>query len=142
METLVTDALASLTLDHIGVQVRSLDKAIEEFTTLFGYKQTTQPVLNTEHRVWVVFLEKPGSLSIKLFCPDGAGAPPAQKLHHLAFRAASLEPAIDALVAAGARQIKPPTPGEAFDDEPIAFMFAGGLNVELVATEKRRNRIE
>ena len=31
-----------------------------------------------------------------------------------------------------------PQPGEAFDNEPIAFVYAGqGLNVELIATDRK-----
>jgi catechol 2,3-dioxygenase-like lactoylglutathione lyase family enzyme len=128
-------------LDHIGVQVRELAPAIELFSNLFGYTQATQPVVNTRHGVEVVFLEKPGSMPIKLFraVEDARPAPP--RLHHLCFQVDDVPAAVEALAGQGARVLNPPAPGEAFDDELIAFMFAGGLNVELISTERRRGRI-
>jgi methylmalonyl-CoA/ethylmalonyl-CoA epimerase len=133
------DNLASLRLDHIGVQVRELEPAIRLFTSAFGYRQATEPVVNTRHQVEVVFLEKEGSPGLKLFrTVDDKPTPP--KLHHLAFQAADLDQAVESLVAQGARVLSPPQPGEAFDDEPIAFLFMAGFNVELFATDRRRDR--
>jgi methylmalonyl-CoA/ethylmalonyl-CoA epimerase len=129
-------------LDHIGVQVRDLASAIDLFASLFGYSQATRPVINTLHRVEVVFLEKPGSMPIKLFRALDDARPQPPKLHHLAFRVDDVTAGVDALAAHGARVLHPPAPGEAFDNEPIAFVFAGGLNIELIATDRRRDRIE
>lgn len=136
------DALRELTLDHVGIQVGELEPAIQAFAKYFGYHQATQPVINTRHQVEVVFLEKEGSMPIKLFrsIADPKKLPP--KLHHLALRTNQIEGAVEALRQAGARVLNEPAPGEAFDEEPIAFLFAAGLNVELVSTDKRRSRIE
>lgn len=135
------EAAEELRFDHVGIQVGELEPAIAAFTRFFGYRQATAPVVNTRHQVEVVFLEKAGSAPIKLFrsIADPKRLPP--KLHHLAFRTDQLEEAVRALEAAGARVLNAPAPGEAFDDEPIAFLFAGGLNVELVSTDKRRARL-
>lgn len=130
-----------LELDHVGVEVRALEPTIEALCTLFGYHQATEPVVNTRHRVEVVFLEKAGSLPIKLVRPLDRPVQGTAKLHHVAFRTGDLERSVGELKERGARVLSPPQPGEAFDDEPIAFVFAGGLNVELVSTTKRRNRI-
>lgn len=137
----MTDPLPDLVLDHLAVEVADLDAAIRAYVDLFGYHQATQPVVNTRHRVEVVFLEKAGSLPIKLFRPLGGARPVPTKLHHVAFRTRALDAAIAALQARGARVLASPAPGEAFDDEPIAFLYAGGINVELVATDKRRGRL-
>jgi hypothetical protein len=136
------DALRELSLDHVGIQVGELTPAIQAFAKYFGYHQATEPVINTRHQVEVVFLEKEGSMPIKLFrsIADPKKLPP--KLHHLALRTNQIEGAVEALRQAGARILNEPAPGEAFDDEPIAFLFAAGLNVELVSTDKRRSRIE
>jgi catechol 2,3-dioxygenase-like lactoylglutathione lyase family enzyme len=131
----------SLKLDHIGVQVRDLAVAIQQFATLFGYRQITQPVINTRNQVEVVFLEKPGSISIKLFRSLEPGVQPTAKLHHLAFRSDDLDADVDGLVREGARLLREPAPGEAFEDAPIAFLFAAGLNVELISTDARRGRL-
>jgi methylmalonyl-CoA/ethylmalonyl-CoA epimerase len=132
---------SDLEIDHLGVEVGALEPAIRAICKLFGYHQATEPVVNTRHRVEVVFLEKAGSLPIKLIRPIDRPAAPTAKLHHVAFRTGDLEQTLAALKAEGGRVLSPPQPGEAFDDEPIAFVFAAGLNVELVATTKRRNRI-
>lgn len=162
-------SIEGLELDHVGVEVTDLPAAIELFVALFGYHQATEPVVNSRHQVEVVFVEKAGSLPIKLFrslverappssrldlpsfIPSGfstvpSSRPPAAlshpvKLHHLAFRARELDAALEALVERGARVLSPPAPGEAFDDEPIAFVFASGLNIELTCTGKRRGRL-
>ena len=134
--------MVNLRLDHIGVQVRELAPAIEIFSTLFGYSQATEPVLNTRHGAEVVFLEKPGSLPVKLFRTVDESRPHPPKLHHLAFQVDDVAQAVETLAGQGARVLNPPAPGEAFDDEPIAFLFAGGLNIELISTERRRGRIQ
>jgi methylmalonyl-CoA/ethylmalonyl-CoA epimerase len=47
---------------------------------------------------------------------------------------------MDELLEHGARMTADPLPGEAFDDELIAFAYvAGGLNIEIIDTDKRRN---
>ena len=42
----------------------------------------------------------------------------------------------------GLRILTSPEPGEAFDNELIAFLFAGnGLNIELIDTDKKAGRL-
>ncbi len=142
------EVLEGLELDHIGILVRDLDSAVSTFRTLFGYRQATVPVVNTRQKVRVVFLEREGSLPLKLFEavePGSALARAARSggvLHHLAYYTADLDGTIDSLVALGARVLSPPQPGEAFDDHPIAFLYVGsGMNVELVTTREWRGRI-
>lgn len=135
-------AIAGLQLDHVGIQVRDLAAAVALFSRVFGYAQVTAPVVNTRQQVEVVFLEKAGSLQLKLFrslAPDAKPGPP--KLHHLAFVTADLDGSIAAMVQEGGRVLSAPAPGEAFDDGLIAFLFAAGLNIELVTTDKRRARL-
>ncbi len=140
--------LEKLELDHIGILVKDLETAISTFRSLFGYRQATVPVVNTRQKVRVVFLEREGSLPLKLFEavePNSALARAARSggvLHHLAYYTEDLEGTIESLVALGARVLSPPQPGEAFDDHPIAFLYAGsGMNVELVTTRNWRGRI-
>ena len=142
------EVLERLELDHIGILVRDLDSAVTTFRTLFGYRQATVPVVNTRQKVRVVFLEREGSLPLKLFEavePNSALARAARSggvLLHLAYYTEDLEGTIDSLVTLGARVLSSPQPGEAFDDHPIAFLYAGsGMNVELVTTRDWRGRI-
>jgi len=136
------EAIEKLRLDHLGIQVSDLAAAIEAFAKYFGYRQATAPVVNTRHQVEVVFLEKAGSIGIKLFRSVGDVKAQIPKLHHVAFRTDEMNSAVEALVEEGARVLHAPAPGEAFDGEPIAFLFAAGLNLELVSTDKRRSRLE
>lgn len=134
-------------LDHIGILVQDLGAAIEMFGAMFGYAQATRPVDNTRQRVRVVFMEKKGSLPLKLFQKLGTDGHPTPtrggaQLHHLAFRTDEMKQTIEQLEQQGARVLVPPEPGEAFENEPIAFIHVGmGLNSELVTTEKRAERL-
>jgi methylmalonyl-CoA/ethylmalonyl-CoA epimerase len=95
-----------------------------------------------------VFLHKPGSLDIKLIEPTGEESPlwqflkRGEGLHHLCFRVENVGAGLAQLEERGLRVLAPPAPGEAFDDELIAFGYAGfGLNVELIDTDRRRDAI-
>lgn len=136
-------------LDHIGIVVRSLDRAVSQWEEVFGYRRSTRPVDNTRQKVKVVFLEKEGSTTIKLIEPFDPSSPAAGALrrggglHHLCFRVESLEQAKREMREKKLRVIAGPEPGEAFQNENILFVLAGnGVNVELIDTEKRAERIE
>jgi methylmalonyl-CoA/ethylmalonyl-CoA epimerase len=131
-------------LDHIGIAVRSIDRSIEHWHAVFGYEQMTEIVVNTRQKVRVVFLARRGSWPVKLIEPTDATSPIhsfAQRgggLHHLCFRCESVDAEVARLEGLGLRVIAPPQPGEAFDDEKIAFVYAGdGLTIELIDTERR-----
>lgn len=107
----------------------------------------TEIVTNTRQKVRVVFLAKRGSLQVKLIEPTDATSPIhalAQRgggLHHLCFRCDSVDAEVARLQALGLRILTPPRPGEAFEDEKIAFVYAGdGLSIELIDTDKRAGR--
>ena len=131
-------------IDHIAIVVPSLEQAIPHWEKIFGYAPMTSPVVNSRQRVRVVFLAKDGSLTIKLVEPLDSSSPVSTLasrgggLHHLCFRCANLNDEILRLEEAGIRILTPPEPGEAFDNEPIAFAYAGnGLNVELIGTDRK-----
>jgi methylmalonyl-CoA/ethylmalonyl-CoA epimerase len=53
-----------------------------------------------------------------------------------------VEQGVAELASRQARIVAAPAPGEAFDDETIAFAFLGaGLNVELIDSDRRRAEI-
>jgi methylmalonyl-CoA/ethylmalonyl-CoA epimerase len=138
-----------MVIDHVAILVRSLEQAIPLWQSAFGYAAMTSPVVNTRQRVRVVFLAKKGSVVIKLFEPTDESSPVHAAaargggLHHLCFRCESLDDELARLQHQGMRLLAGPEPGEAFDNEAIAFVYAGqGLNVELVATDKKAARLE
>ncbi len=133
-----------MVIDHIGIAVKSLEEAIEHWKTVFGYEQLTDIVVNSRQKVRVAFLAKEGSLTVKLIQATEAASPVyrfAQRgggLHHLCFKCAGLEEEMAKLSSLGLRVLVKPQPGEAFDNEDIAFIFDNqGLNIELIATEKK-----
>ena len=138
-----------MNIDHIGIVAKSLDKGIKLWTETFGYTQKTKPVENTRQQVRVVFLEKVDSIDIKLIEPVGEASPIyrfAMKgggLHHLCFMTEDLKEKLKQLKEEGFRVLAGPEPGEAFDNEEIAFIYATqGLNMELIDTLKRAELIQ
>lgn len=134
-------------IDHIGVVVRSLDQGIALWEKTFGYTKMTQPVVNTRQRVRVVFLHKEGSLPVKLVealdpgSPVSAFAARGGGFHHVCFRADDMEKALRQMERDGGRIVVPPEPGEAFENEPIAFVYMHGLPTEIIATDKKAKQI-
>ena len=137
-----------MNIDHIGIVVRSLEDGIDHWESVFGYRQMTEIVLNTRQKVKVVFLEKRNSMTIKLIEPSEETSPVytfAKKgggLHHLCFKCDSIDVELSRLKEMGLRVLALPQPGEAFDNENIAFVFAKqGLNIEVIDTDKRAGLI-
>ena len=137
-----------MTLDHVAIAVRSVEAAADRFCSLSGYSRRTAKITNSHQQVNVIFLSKSGSLDIKLIEPSHAEAPlwsflrKGEGLHHLCFKVQDVAVACTELQSRGARVIAPPAPGEAFDDNPIAFLYFGmGLNVEVVDADARRGEL-
>jgi len=133
-----------MTIDHIGILVPGLDGALRQWETLFGYHRNSDIVLNTRQKVRVAFLAKEDSLTVKLIEPSAPDSPvhlAARKgggLHHLCFRCPSVAAQIPLLQRNGATLLVPSQPGEAFNNNPIAFLLAGNLNFELIDTSEKQ----
>ena len=135
-------------IDHIGIAVKSIEQGIEHWQNIFGYYQATDIVINTRQKVKVAFMEKPGSLAVKLISPSDETSPlhkflaKGEGMHHICFKCESLDKQLNELKSKGLRITAPPQPGEAFDNDKIAFIFAKmGLNIEVIDTDKRAGRI-
>jgi len=135
-------------IDHLGIVVKSVEEGIKYWEEVFGYKQMTEVVINTRQKVKVVFLKKENSLLIKLIEPTdetssvyrvsrkGGG------LHHLGFRCKDINEEITRLKSLGLRIITNPEPGEAFENNQIAFLLGNqALNIELIDTDKKAKEI-
>jgi len=136
-----------MVIDHIGLVVKRLEEGIAQWTTLFGYIPITEKVANTRQEVNVVFLAKKDSCLIKLIEPADERSPVYQfalkggGLHHICFRCTDLAAGIEQLKKKGMRVIAEPQPGEAFENEKIAFLYGRpGLNIELIDTDKKAGR--
>ena len=135
-------------IDHIGIVVPDLDEGITQWIKLFGYTQSSEPILNSTQKVKVVFLSKHDSLTIQLIAPASDDSPikifalKGGGLHHLCFKCDHLEDQIPVLQEKGARLIVPPQPGEAFNGHRIAFLLTpGNLDVELIDTHEKKGWI-
>lgn len=138
-----------MVIDHIGLAVKSIEKGIEHWIQDFGYSQMTEIVINTRQKVKVVFMEKKDSLTVKLIEPSDETSPifdftlRGGGLHHLCFKCDNIDSEIGNLKGKGLRIIASPQPGEAFNNNNIAFMFAKqGLNIELIDTDEKAGRIK
>ncbi len=136
-------------IDHICFAVKDLPKAIENWVKAFGYKQMTEIVTNTRQQVKVTFLSKEESILVKLIEPleenesvsnfvnKGGG------FHHLCFKCSDMEEQIEELNGKGLVTLVAPQPGEAFENENIAFMLTRfGINLELIDTDKKAKLIK
>jgi len=131
-------------IDHIGVAVSSLQRGIDEWATLFGYRQVAAAVENSRQKVRVVFLGKEGSMVVKLVEPTAVDSPIAGfvrrggGLQHLCFRCSDLAASVPQMKQGGARILVNPEPGEAFQNHPIAFCLTrGNVNIELIDTDEK-----
>jgi methylmalonyl-CoA/ethylmalonyl-CoA epimerase len=133
-----------MVVDHICFAVKDLDEGIAYWEFVFGYKQMTGIVINSLQKVKVVFLGKKNSLAIKLIEPlkdnqslinfvnRGGG------FHHVCFRCKNLNREMKKLKDKGLITLVPPQPGEAFNNNNIAFLLARyGLNMELIDTDEK-----
>ena len=137
-----------MVVDHLGIVVKSIEEGISYWEKVFGYKQMTEIVINTRQKVKVVFLKKENSLLIKLIEPTDETSPiykVAMKgggLHHLGFHCKDINEEITRLKSFGLRVITNPQPGEAFENNQIAFLLGNqALNIELIDTDIKAKQI-
>ncbi len=135
-------------IDHLGIVVKSVESGLKYWEEVFGYKQMTEVVINTRQKVKVVFLKKENSLLVKLIEPTDETSPVYKfsrkggGLHHLGFRCNEINEEITRLKSLGLRVITDPQPGEAFDNNQIAFLLGNqALNIELIDTDKKAREI-
>jgi methylmalonyl-CoA/ethylmalonyl-CoA epimerase len=137
-------------IDHIGIVVPSLAAAVERWTGIFGYHPMTGIVTNTRQKVKVVFLQKENSVLIKLVEPLEKTSPVYQfalkggGLHHLCFRCDNVAEETARLSSLGCRMLSVPEPGEAFENNQIAFVYVlgTGINIELIDTDLKASILD
>ena len=137
-----------MTIDHIGIAVKDIEKSIQYWVNMFGYHKATEVVLNTRQKVNVAFLEKNDSLTIKLIEPSEESSSISNftkrggGIHHLCFKTSNMEKKIVELHKKGMIKLAAPQPGEAFNNELIAFLFGrDNINIEIIETDKKAKRI-
>lgn len=133
-----------MVIDHICFAVKNLDEGILFWKDVFGYVQHTKPVINSRQKVKVVFMKKENSVTIKIIEPTEANIPlinvvnQGDQFHHICFKCDNIHEGVTNLRANGLKLLVPPQPGEAFDNNLIAFLLAGkNINIELIDTDSR-----
>ncbi len=133
-----------MTVDHICFAVKDIRTGIKNWQKAFGYKQMTEVVNNSRQKVKVVFLSKEDSITVKLiepFSDNGSVQNFVNKgggFHHLCFKCDDLDDQMADLKDKGLITLVEPQPGEAFENERIAFMLTRfGINIELIDTDNK-----
>jgi methylmalonyl-CoA/ethylmalonyl-CoA epimerase len=131
-------------IDHICFAVKDLKDGISYWKNVFGYDQMTGIITNSLQKVKVTFLHKENSIDIKLIEPLGSNESLLKFVnrgggfHHICFKCSDINNKIEELKDKGLIMLVPPQPGEAFNNNNIAFLFAKyGLNIELIDTDER-----
>lgn len=131
-------------IDHIGIVVKDINDGINQWKNIFKYQQMTEIVINSKQKVKVVFMKKADSCLIKLISPVDESSPIYKiakrggGLHHLCFKTDNIANELNNIDDPKLRVLSPPQSGEAFENEDIAFLYAGnGLNIELIDTNKK-----
>lgn len=131
-------------IDHICFAVKDLNEGIAYWESVFGYSQMTRIVINSIQKVKVTFMNKKNSLTVKLIEPlednhslvnfvnRGGG------FHHICFKCSDINKKIEELTGKGLITLVKPQPGEAFNNNNIAFLLArNGINIELIDTDEK-----
>jgi len=131
-------------IDHICFAVKDLREGITYWEKIFGYSQMTEIITNTLQKVKVSFLSKEKSLTVKLIEPLGDNqsllnfVSRGGGFHHICFKCDNIDAGITDLREKGLLTLVPPQPGEAFNNNKIAFLLAKyGLNIELIDTDEK-----
>ena len=131
-------------IDHICFAVKDLREGITYWEKIFGYSQMTEIITNTLQKVKVSFLSKEKSLTVKLIEPLGDNqsllnfVSKGGGFHHICFKCDNIDAGIKDLREKGLLTLVPPQPGEAFNNNKIAFLLAKyGLNIELIDTDEK-----
>jgi len=137
-----------MVIDHLGIAVRNIESGIAQWKEVFGYHQKTEVVINTRQKVKVVFMQKKNSFLIKLIEPFDETSPIASfvkkggGLHHICFKCDNIDLEMAELKEKGNIILVKPQPGEAFENEKIAFLLGkNNLAIELIDTDKKAQLI-
>ena len=130
--------LQSISLDHLGIAVRSIEQALQFYEGLLGLRAASTETVEQE-KVRVAMLPLEGS-RIELLEPTESDSPVGrflakrgEGLHHIALKSPDLPAAIERLRAAGARLLNEPRTGAG--GHLYVFVHpasAGGVLLELL----------
>ena len=133
-----------MTIDHIGIIVRSLDEAASYYVAHFGLRESGGRIVDPLQDVELQFLEDDAGRRLELIRPLTAESPAARALsqggglNHICYEVADLDSSVAALVASDAKLVRPPLPAVAFNGRRVAFLYTRQRElVEFVEAERR-----
>jgi methylmalonyl-CoA/ethylmalonyl-CoA epimerase len=129
-----------LRLHHVGVLVKDLHLASEQYVSNLGYELRSEIIHDPIQTAYVRFLLLPGDLTyLELISPAGRGSLLENALkknagiHHLCYSTPNIEETIEELRQAGCVCLSMPHPAVAFNQRRIAWtMNRDHLLIELV----------
>src|SRR5215471_33672 len=133
--------MSTMRFDHTGVAVADLDKSVQVYERLFGYKVLSGPFDDPAQQAKVIFLGtgRPGDFVVELIAPlseqshvarhvaKGAGA------YHVCYEVDDIESTLSHMRAGGCMVIQGPVPAVAYQGRRIAWLFTPARQlIELV----------
>ena len=131
-------------LNHVGIAVPDIDKAIEMYRDVFGVTDITEPADLPPQGVTYAFVNLPSG-QVELIQPYGDTSPitkfleknPKGGQHHICFEVNDINAASLAMAEKGMRVLNEPRIGA--HGTPVVFLHpgdAGGVLIELMETPK------
>jgi methylmalonyl-CoA/ethylmalonyl-CoA epimerase len=118
-------------LEHIGVAVPDIDRAVSQYAETFGYQLLRGPYDDPQQQARVAFigLESTGDTQLELIAPLAPGSQvervlaKGQSLYHVCYEVPDINAAIAHLRSQKCILISGPTPAVAYDGRPIAWLY-------------------
>ena len=131
-------------LNHVGVAVPDIDKAIAMYRTVFGVTDITEPTDLPPQGVTFAFVNLPSG-QVELIQPYGDKSPiikfleknPKGGQHHICFEVEDIYAASETMTSRGMRVLNEPRIGA--HGTPVVFLHpgdSGGVLIELMETPK------
>lgn len=127
-------------LHHVGIAVREIAPAVEEFSNLFGYQPKGPVIHDPVQTAFARFLKLPEDFNyVELIAPDGEASKlqgaikRGGGLNHLCYATDDIDAACAALRDQGMVVIQEPVPAVAFPGRRIAWLMGSSrILTELV----------
>jgi methylmalonyl-CoA/ethylmalonyl-CoA epimerase len=118
-------------IEHIGVAVPDIERAISQYADTLGYKLLRGPYDDPQQQARVAFIgtEVPGDTQLELVAPLAPGSQvervlaKGQGLYHICYEVPNIKEAIEHLRSQKCILISGPTPAVAYDGRPIAWLY-------------------
>ncbi|MCE5303097.1 MAG: VOC family protein [Planctomycetaceae bacterium] len=132
--------MQSLAFHHLGILVADITKAVEIYSTRFGYVVDGDLVHDPVQTAYIQLMTQADSAStLELVAPDGPQSKLTNALkrggglNHLCYQTSELDEDCRRLRDQGMLLLHPPVPAEAFGGRRIAWLMGrDGIPVELL----------